>query len=289
MTRQQPRYRDGELLVRDGLKIHYRDYMGSPERPPLLCLHGLTRNSGDFADFAERYSPRFRVIAPDFRGRGRSDYDPLPSRYNPLTYASDVLQLLDDLGLERAIFVGTSLGGLVTMTMAAMAPSRIAASILNDIGPELSPAGLDRIMTYLGKDVRFKTWDEAAEAIADNHQRLPASFTHRDWLKMARRLCRRRGREIVYDYDMAIAVPFTTGGATPRVDLWPLFTALAQKPLLVVRAEHSDLLGAAATQKMRLAAPSARFAVVAGVGHPPMLDEPDATAAIDAFLDSLDQ
>jgi pimeloyl-ACP methyl ester carboxylesterase len=289
MSKPQSRFRDGEILVRDGLKIHYRDYPGSAERPPLLCLHGLTRNSSDFAEFAELHSPRFRVIAPDFRGRGRSDYDPLPSRYNPLTYASDILQLLDDFAVERAIFVGTSLGGLVTMAIAATAPSRIAASILNDVGPELNHAGLDRIMTYVGKDVRFHNWDEAAEALADNHQRLPASFTHRDWLKMARRLCRKKEGEIVYDYDMAIAVPFKNGGATPRVDLWPLFTALAQKPLLVVRGEFSDLLSAAAVEKMRLAAPFAKFALVSGVGHPPMLNEPEAVAALNAFLDSLDK
>lgn len=289
MSKPQPRFRDGEILVRDGLKIHYRDYPGSAELPPLLCLHGLTRNSSDFAEFAELYSPRFRVIAPDFRGRGRSDYDPLPSRYNPLTYASDILQLLDDIEVERAIFVGTSLGGLVTMATAATAPSRIAASILNDVGPELGQAGLHRIMAYVGKDVRFQNWDEAAEALADNHQRLPASFTHRDWLRMARRLCRRKEGEIVYDYDMAIAVPFKRGGATPRVDLWPLFTALAQKPLLVIRGEFSDILGAAALEKMRLAAPFAKFALVSGVGHPPMLNEPEAVAALNTFLDSLDK
>jgi pimeloyl-ACP methyl ester carboxylesterase len=289
MSKPQSRFRDGEILVRDGLKIHYRDYPGSAELPPLLCLHGLTRNSSDFAEFAELHSPRFRVISPDFRGRGRSDYDPLPSRYNPLTYASDILQLLDDLAVERAIFVGTSLGGLVTMAIAATAPSRIAASILNDVGPELGQTGLDRIMTYVGKDVRFQNWDEAAEALADNHQRLPASFTHRDWLKTARRLCRKKEGEIVYDYDMAIAVPFKNGGATPRVDLWPLFTALAQKPLLVVRGEFSDLLSAAAVEKMRLAAPFAKFALVSGVGHPPMLNEPEAVAALNAFLDSLDK
>jgi pimeloyl-ACP methyl ester carboxylesterase len=282
-------WRDGFVTVRDGLKLHYRDYPGSAARPPLLCLHGLTRNSSDFAEFAERYSPRFRVIALDFRGRGRSDYDPRPSRYTPLIYAGDVIRLLDDLGLGSAIFVGTSLGGLVTMTMAAMAPSRIAAAILNDIGPEPNRVGLNRIMTYVGKDVRFKNWDEAAETIADNHGRLPASFTHADWLAMAKRNCREQDGEIVYDYDMTIAVPFKISGPAPRVDLWPLFSSLAQKPLLVVRGELSDLLSAASMEKMRLAAPFAKFAVVPGVAHAPTLGEPAAVAAIDGFLGSLDQ
>jgi pimeloyl-ACP methyl ester carboxylesterase len=281
-------WRDRVLTVRDGLKLYFRDYPGAADRPPLLCLSGLTRNSRDFAELAERYSPGFRVIALDFRGRGRSDDDPLPGRYSPLTYASDVVQLLDKLDLDRAIFVGTSLGGLVTMTMAAIAPSRIAASILNDIGPEPNQAGLDRVMSYVGKDVRFNSWDQAAEVIAANHHHLPAGFTHADWLAMARRLCREQDGEIVYDYDMAIARPFRISGPAPRVDLWPLFSALAQKPLLVVRGELSDVLTATSAQKMRMAAPFAKFVVVPEVAHAPTLSEPEAAAAIDAFLASLE-
>ena len=161
-------YRERSLVVRDGLTLHYRDYPGESGKPPILCLHGLTRNSRDFADFAERYSPRFRVLALDFRGRGASDYDPIPARYLPITYAGDVVELLDQLGIPKAIFVGTSLGGLVTMIIAATAPQRIAASIINDVGPDVAPGGIDRILTYVGKDVRFKSWDDAAEKIASN-------------------------------------------------------------------------------------------------------------------------
>ena len=281
------RYEDRHFTVRDGLKLHFRDYAGSADRLPLLCLHGLTRNARDFEDLAERYSPRFRVLALDFRGRSESDYDPQPSRYTPLTYAADVLQLLDELSVARAVFIGTSLGGLVTMTVAAMAPQRIAATILNDVGPELAPGGLERIRNYVGKDVRFGSWDEAARAIAENNHHLPAGYSHGDWVDMARRICREEAGEIRFDYDMAIVEPFETAGPAPNVDLWPLFGLLASKPLLVVRGEHSDLLSEAATGKMRAAAPSAHFAVVPGVGHAPMLNEPDAVQAIDAFLEAL--
>ena len=113
----------GFVAVPDGLRLHYRDYAGHSDRPPLLCLHGLTRNSRDFAEFAKRYSPEWRVIAPDFRGRGLSDYDPLPARYTPVTYAADILHLLNALEIEQAVFVGTSLGGLVTMAVAGIVPS----------------------------------------------------------------------------------------------------------------------------------------------------------------------
>jgi pimeloyl-ACP methyl ester carboxylesterase len=280
------RYADRYFTVSDGLRLHYRDYAGSSERPPLLCLPGLTRNAKDFAALGERYSPRFRVLAVEFRGRGESAYDSQPMRYNPLTYAGDVIQLLDQLQIPQAIFVGTSLGGLVTMTVAALAPQRIAATILNDIGPDLSQAGLDRIRSYVGKDVRFKSWDEAGEAIASNVGRVPESYGHEDWVKMAKRVCREQGGEIRFDYDMAIVVPFEAA-PTPTIDMWPLFAAVAQKPLLVVRGEKSDLLSAEAAAKMQAAAPNARFAVVPGVGHAPELDEPEAVAAIDAFLESV--
>lgn len=285
----EQRYRDGYFHVRDRLKLHYRDYSGDASGPPLLCLPGLTRNARDFEQFAETHSPRFRVLALEFRGRGLSEYDPQPQRYTPLTYAPDVIELLDQLGIAQAIFVGTSLGGLVTMTLAALAPQRIAAAILNDVGPELNQAGLDSIQSYVGKDARFRSWGEAAQAIAMNQGANFPNYRPDDWVAMARRNCRKDGDEIRFDYDMAIGEAFKSAGPTPRVDMWPLFAALAQKPLLVVRGARSELLSAAAFEKMRKVAPSAQFVEVPDIGHAPMLDEPAAAAAIDQFLDSLDR
>jgi pimeloyl-ACP methyl ester carboxylesterase len=278
------RYADSYLTVPDGLRLHYRDYPGAADKPPLLCLPGLTRNARDFADFAERYSPRFRVIALDFRGRAASDYDPVPARYNPVTYAGDVIELLDQLGISQAIFVGTSLGGLVTMVIAATAPQRIAAAIINDVGPDVDPGGIDRILTYVGKDVRFKSWDEAADTIAANYGGNFERFSHADWVAMAKRNCREENGEIRFDYDMAIAEPFRTAGPVPQVDLWPLFAALGSKPLLVIRGERSDLLTAQTAEKMQAAAPGMKLALVPGVGHAPELNEPEAITAIDEFL-----
>lgn len=280
-------FRDGYFVVRDGLRLHYRDYPGRDDRLPLLCLPGLTRNARDFASFAEHHSPERRVLVLENRGRGLSEYDPLPERYNPLTYAGDVIQLLDELGIPQAIFVGTSLGGLVTMVVAVTMPQRIAAAILNDVGPELTQEGLDRIRNYLGRDARFTSWDEVAEVLATNNKGVPAHYTQNDWVRMAKRVCREEAGEIRFDYDMAIVKPFETNGAAPNVDMWPLFAALAQRPLLVVRGEKSDLLSAEAAQKMQEAAPATRFAVIPDVGHAPDLDEPEAVAAIDDFLNSL--
>lgn len=282
-------FEDRYFSVRDGLTLHYRDYAGADDKPPLLCLHGLTRNARDWTDFAERYSPEHRVLALDFRGRAASDYDPDPSRYLPPVYAADVIEMLDQLGLNQAIFVGTSLGGLVTMIIAATAPDRIRAAIINDVGPDVHPEGIDRILTYVGKDVRFGSWDEAANRIASNYGASFDRYTHDDWVKMAKRNCREEDGEIRFDYDMAIAEPFKNVGPTPQVDLWPLFAALAQKPLLVVRGAKSDLLTAQTAVKMQAVAPRMKLAVIPGVGHAPELNEPEAVEAIDGFLDSLSQ
>jgi pimeloyl-ACP methyl ester carboxylesterase len=280
-------FSDGYFAVRDGLRIHYRDYPGPGGTLPLVCLHGLTRNARSFAAVAERYSDRHRVIVPECRGRGDSDWDPVPSRYTPLTYAADTIELLGSLGVSQAIFLGTSLGGLMTMAITAMAPHLIAAAILNDVGPEIGQVGIDRIMAYLGHDRQFATWEEAADAISIAQGPSYPNFGPDDWLAMARRNCRERDGEIVFDYDMDIALPFKTGGATPTIDMWPLFAALAQKPLLVIRGEISQLLSEETFQKMQEVAPQAQFTTVRGVGHAPELDEPEAVAAIADFLASL--
>lgn len=286
MSAEEPRFRDSYFVVRDGLRLHYRDYPGSADRPPLLCLHGLTRNVRDFAAFAEHHSPRFRVIALDFRGRGMSDNDPLPARYNALAYAGDVIELLDQLGIAEAIFVGTSLGGLVTLAIAAIAPQRVAAAILNDVGPELGEVGLDHIRKYVGRGERFASWDDAAETIARNQQVAFPKYRAADWLDAARRHCREAEGEIAFDYDPAIADAFKVAEATPRVDMWPLFAALARKPLLVIRGGLSELLRPETLERMHAAAPDMKSVTVPDVGHAPMLDEPEVAAAIDSFLDA---
>lgn len=273
---------DQWFTVADGLRLHFRNHPGDERKPPLLCLPGLTRNVRDFAEVAERIAPRWRVIALEFRGRGSSDPDPLAERYTPLTYAGDTIALLDHLGIGQAIFLGTSLGGIVTMIAAAVAPQRVAAAILNDVGPELHRTGLERIRTYVGKPIAFGSWDEAARRLAANNPGLSQHYGHEQWLRMAQRTCREEGGHIRFDYDMALAQAFAAPAA--EVDLWPLFRALAGKPLLLVRGERSDLLSAQTAEAMKREAPGMEVAVVKGVGHAPDLDEPEAVAAIDRFL-----
>ena len=218
-----------------------------------------------------------------------SDYDPIPARYFPPTYAQDVIELLDQLAIPQAIFVGTSLGGLVTMLMAVMAPHRIAAAILNDIGPEIDDAGVDRIKSYVGKGVRFTSWDEAAETIARNnatHSTITRTTTGCGWRSAIAARTMARSSSIMTRRSRCRS---TRRARRPQFDMWPLFAALAQKPLLVIRGAKSDLLSAEALEKMHAAAPDMKSAVVPGVGHAPELNEPEAVAAIDAFLGEVER
>jgi pimeloyl-ACP methyl ester carboxylesterase len=271
---------------RDGLTLHYRDYDGPSDRPPVLCLHGLTRNSRDFENIAGRLAGNWRVLTVDFRGRGKSEYDPDPSRYMPPTYAADVLQLLDELEIDKAVFVGTSLGGIVTMIVAGFAPQRIAGAVLNDVGPELDRAGLDRIKGYVGKPLLFADWDEAADRLADKYSEVHPAYGREDWIRYAKRVARETPRGVEFDYDMAIAQAFANMDerSAAAADAWPLLRGLAGKPVLILRGETSDLFPMAIAERMREIVSSAEIVTVPNVGHAPDFDEPESIAAVERLL-----
>ena len=278
----------------DGLSLYARDYPGAagPARLPVIAIHGLTRNSADFGALAPVIAGTGRrVIAVDVRGRGLSDRAPDPMTYQPPVYARDVLALMDQCGVGRAVFLGTSMGGLITMTLAALAPDRAAAAILNDIGPEVAPEGLARIAAYAGQKVEIRNWADAAEyARRTNGAALP-HYAEADWDAFARRVFREGPDGVpVLDYDPEIAAPMRAAGKDALVpDLWPAFDNLAAgRPLLLVRGETSDLLSPDIASRMKAAAPHMGFVEVPGVGHAPMLDEPAAQGAILEFLKAAD-
>ena len=278
----------------DGLSLFARDYAGAdgPAKLPVIAIHGLTRNSADFDAIAPLIARGGRrVLALDVRGRGRSDRASDPMTYQPPMYAKDVLGLLEVAGIERAVFLGTSMGGLITMALTAIKPRMVAAAILNDIGPQVSPEGLARIAAYSGQPVETPTWaDAAAYARRINEVAFPQN-TEAHWDAFARRIFR-DGAEgsPVLDYDPDIAVPIRAAGAKALVpNLWPWFRRLARnRPVLLVRGGTSDLLGADIAAKMRKAAPDMDYVEVPRIGHAPMLDEPEAKAAIFEFLAGVD-
>lgn len=285
----QESYRERRFTARDGLSLYFRDYPAGTESPatPVLCLAGLTRNSRDFEDVAARLAPARRVIAPDYRGRGRSAYDPDWRNYRPEVYLRDVEDLLTVAGLECFVVIGTSLGGLLGMALALSRPSAIAGLVLNDVGPELHRDGIDRIVERVGADHPQKSWDDAAAFLSANF-----AFLNRDgkddWLKLARRTFK-PGKDglLHYDYDLKIAEALRADrGELP--DLWQVFKGLAAIPVLAVRGGESDVLNPATFERMAAEKPDLVRATVPGVGHAPLLDEPAAVEAIDAFLAAVD-
>ena len=269
----------------DGLRLHYRDYAGPADRPPILCLPGLTRNARDFGPVADRLAGQWRILAVDFRGRGLSQHDPNPANYMPPTYAADVLKLLDQLGIADAVFFGTSLGGIVTMLMSTTDPERIAGAVINDIGPVIEDAGVERLRTYVGKGGTWGSWAEAAESAATRNAIAFPHYTGEQWEDFARRLASEHpDGSIRADYDMAISQAFAGNKGTPDRDPWPLIHGLADKPVLIVRGETSDLFSTATAERMLEMLPKAELVTVHGIGHAPILDEPEVAAAIDRLL-----
>jgi len=292
----EPAFSDRFWTSADGLRLHARDHApaSGEARLPVICLHGLTRNARDFEDLAPRLAAQGRrVLAVDVRGRGGSAWDPELTRYIPAVYAGDVLALMDAAGISRAVFIGTSMGGLITMVLAALRPDAVAGAALNDIGPELAPEGLARIGRYTGKGPKVADWTGAADyARFINEAAFPA-YGPADWAAFARRIFTEKHGVPALDYDPAIAVAFKPPEgepAPPPPDLWPLFQGLAfapdkaERPLLLIRGGLSDLLAPATADKMREIAPHMAFAEVPNVGHAPMLDEPQALSALDAWL-----
>jgi pimeloyl-ACP methyl ester carboxylesterase len=278
-------YSDGYWTSRDGLQLHYRDYAGRSDRPAVLCLPGLTRNARDFEDLAARLVGDWRVICVDLRGRGDSAYAKDSASYNPLQYLEDLGELFDQAQLDSVVAIGTSLGGLLTMMIAATAPQRLAGALLNDVGPEVNPAGIERIRGYVGQARSFPTWMHAARALAEGQGENFPDFALTDWLAMAKRCLVVGGNgRIHFDYDMKIAEPFANADGATGVDLWPAFGALAGRPVTLLRGDLSDVLTAETFTRMQHAIPDAEAVIVPRVGHAPILSEPAAVAAIDRLL-----
>lgn len=275
---------------RDGVRLHARDYaprdaVAAQGRPPILCLPGLTRNARDHEAIADRLSESWRVIAVDLRGRGESGYAADPMSYVPLTYVQDIEALLSDIGVDRFVAIGTSLGGIVTMLLAGTTHEKLVGALLNDVGPDIDPAGLARIRGYVGRSQTWPTWMHAARAVAEANGDAYPDYAIGDWLAMAKRLYRiNASGRIVLDYDMKIAEPFRVPGNEAGPDMWRALDRLKGMPVTIVRGALSDILPAATAARMAAELPGAELVTVPRTGHAPTLAEPDAAAAIDRLL-----
>lgn len=277
---------NGYWWSNDGLRLHYREYRGDEARPPILCIPGLTRNARDFEGVAERLAGEWRLICVELRGRGESAQAKDAMSYVPLTYLQDLEALIRELRLERFVVFGTSLGGLLATMLAAAERQRIAAYLLNDVGPKIEEKGLERIRGYVGRSQNWPTWLHAARHFQGSQRDVYPDWSIEQWLAFAKRLCRlNAGGRIVFDYDMRIAEPMKLPASSAGFDGWLALAALREAPGLVVRGERSDILAPATVARMEAELPLLESVAVPGVGHAPTLEEPEATAAIDRLLE----
>lgn len=265
----------------DGCRIAYDDQGAGL---PLLCLAGLTRTMADF-DYLAPHLPPLRLIRMDYRGRGASDWTGASS-YTLRVEGRDALELLDHLGIAQAAVLGTSRGGLIGMMLAAVARPRLMGLCLNDVGPEIARAGLDRIFDYVGRNPAARTHAELAS-------RLPglmpgfAGVPAERWLAEAQKHYTATPDGLRITYDPALRAAFLAGFSGPPIDMWPLFDACAGLPLALIRGANSDLLTAETAARMRRRRPDMIYADVPDRAHIPFLDEPQALAAVHAFLKAL--
>jgi pimeloyl-ACP methyl ester carboxylesterase len=274
----------------DGTQLYVRDYAANRSGlVPVVCLPGLTRNAKDFETIAPALAQTRRVLAFDFRGRGRSGRAD-PATYRPDQEVADTLLALDTLGIERFAIIGTSRGGIAAMVMAARALPRMAGVVFNDIGPRIDKAGLLRIRTYLGTDPQFADWVEAVTALKSSNPGFE-TLSETEWLAFARRVYREVNGVPRADYDPGLAQNFPNvadieAGKMP--ELWALLDMMANVPSLVLRGEHSDLLSADIVAGMHQHHRRLQSVTVRERGHVPFLDEPESLAAIAQWLAVVD-
>jgi len=278
----------------DGLKLSARHYAASGTLGrPVLCLAGLTRNSRDFHDLASFLSghptrPR-EVWCPDYRGRGRSDYDPNWRNYSPYLELLDVLDLMAIAGLHNVGVIGTSRGGIISMLMAVMRPNAMGALVMNDIGPVIETAGLARIMGYAGKIPVPADWDEAADLVRAMNRRFFPNFADADWRKMARQLFNEEDGRPAAAYDPQISKALSEIDITQKLpEMWPQFEALTHVPVMVLRGETSDLLSARTVGEMAQRHPRLTSVTIHAQGHAPLLTDRFSMGIIADFLRETD-
>jgi pimeloyl-ACP methyl ester carboxylesterase len=278
-------YSEIDWQSHDGLRLYARVYPGPHATAPnVLCLHGLTRNSRDFEDLAPHLARRYRVIVPDLRGRGRSARDPNWRNYQPGVYVGDILALLAAVDAARVAVIGTSLGGMLAMMLGYSQRPRIAGIILNDVGPELDPVGVERIKQYAGRLAPVRTWSDAVAQIESIYGGAWPGLGPERWAVLARRGYRENAAGVVeVDADPNIGEALRAAPAAAP-DLWPLWKALGDLPTLAIRGANSDILSAATFARMKSENPALRQLRVADRGHVPLLDEPECLLAIDDFL-----
>jgi esterase len=272
-----------QFITINGLRLHYLDF-GNSDKPPLICIHGLGGNAHNFDALAAHLMPDYHVISIDVRGRGDSQWGP-PDEYNQPNYCSDLALLIDQLQFPRTTLIGTSMGGAIGMLYAGGYPDRVERLVLNDIGPEVNPAGINRITAYV--TTAPAAFDTLADVAAYYRENYPAmrQMTEQGLLEFVKWAVMPDGKgKLRWKMDPAIRNAPRSGSSARPLDMWVPYARITV-PVLVVRGADSDILARATAERMRAVLPQLTSVVeVPGVGHAPSLLEPAALKAIKQFL-----
>jgi pimeloyl-ACP methyl ester carboxylesterase len=271
-----------KFVTISGLQLHYLDH-GPQGKPPLVCIHGLTGNAHNFDALAPHLTSRYHVIAIDVRGRGDSGWGPGVD-YAPLTYVNDLTGLLDALALTRVTLIGTSMGGMISILYAGGYPTQVEKLVLNDIGPDIDPAGITRIGNYVGEaPSQFGNLAEVAAYYREHYPPL-RNLPEQQLLDQVKWTVKPAPEgKLTWKMDPQIRKPIRGSAATRPLDMWVPFARI-EAPVMVVRGGESDILAARTVERMKSVIRNVESVEVPGVGHAPSLVEPESLAAIKKFL-----
>jgi esterase len=272
-----------QFITVNGLRLHYLDF-GNSTQPPLICIHGLSGNAHNFDGLAAHLTPHYHVISIDVRGRGDSQWGPADD-YNQTSYNSDLATLIDQLGFSHVTLIGTSMGGMITMLYAGGYPERVERIVLNDVGPEVDPAGVKRITDYMSiAPAEFASLAEVGEYYRQNYP-VMRQMPERELLDFVKWAVKPADNGVLrWKIDPAIRHVPRSGSAARPLDMWVPYARITAS-ILVLRGAESDILARATAERMRAVLPQLTTVVeVPGVGHAPSLLEPEALSAIKHFL-----
>jgi pimeloyl-ACP methyl ester carboxylesterase len=282
------------VTAQDGLRLHVREWgRRGAGVVPVFCLPGLARTVADFEPLAttladDRARPR-RVLALDSRGRGKSEYDRKAANYTLEVELADLLAVLTALEIGKAVFVGTSRGGILIMLLGAARPTALAGCVLNDIGPVIEPEGLARIKGYVGRLPQPVSFKDGAVILRKLFGSQFTALQEGDWLAFARRTFREEGDRMVPNYDVRLATILQDVDLEqPLPTLWKEFDSLARVPMMVVRGGNSDILSGATVEAMRRRRASLELVTVPDQGHAPLLADCATIGRIVVFINERD-